>query len=170
MKNPKTLSRMLIDEKPIGGHGYRLIIFEHVKIGAMYSARIVSPSGDSTDAPKKFRHSRTARRWADKMIRKLRSVNPDAYPTPQAEMETQFKFTVEFATGYEASGEIDRKSFESSEYWIAVTERQNPYDLLDEPVAIIVNGTRVPLDDDGFWMSYFDEAAAAVWPGAEAYS
>lgn len=63
------------------------------------------------------------------------------------------KFTVEFESGYETTVCIDREDATNTEYWVAITERQNPYDAMDEPLR--VDG--VELDEDGAWLETVDD-------------
>lgn len=62
------------------------------------------------------------------------------------------EFTVRFRSGYEDTAIIERDTALSSEYWVEITQRQNVYNLADEPVA--VDG--IDLDEDGEWMKYVD--------------
>lgn len=64
--------------------------------------------------------------------------------------------TVEFGSGYETDVTFDMADL-STEYWVEVTQRQNPYDASDEPIAIIIQGRRITLDSDGGWMVGLDE-------------
>jgi hypothetical protein len=59
------------------------------------------------------------------------------------------KITVEFETGYETEVKIDIKA---NEYWVDITERQNPYDAADQPISIVVDGEHISLDEDGDWL------------------
>ena len=75
--------------------------------------------------------------------------------------------TVIFKSGYvdEIDDERCLEVFHSSPddgWWTEITERQNPYDLSDEPVAIIVPDLgRVDLDSDGEWIGRFEPSS--VW-------
>ena len=64
--------------------------------------------------------------------------------------------TVEFGSGYEIDVNFNPEHL-NDEYWVEITERQNPYDASDAPVAIIIDGRRVELDNDGGWMAELDE-------------
>ncbi len=68
-------------------------------------------------------------------------------------------FVVGFESGYEATASIERETAMTSEYWVEITQRQNPYDLSDEPVS--VDG--VELDSDGSWMDGVDRKLAAAF-------
>ncbi len=63
------------------------------------------------------------------------------------------EFTVRFESGYEQTARIDRETATTSEYWTEITERQNPYDLNDEPA--FVDG--IEIDSDGEWQEYVDD-------------
>jgi len=64
--------------------------------------------------------------------------------------------TVEFRSGYETEVEFDPNNL-PEEYWVEVTQRQNPYDAADNPVAIIIDGRRIAIDNDGSWLVELDE-------------
>lgn len=71
-------------------------------------------------------------------------------------MAREVTFSVRFGSGYEDEAAIDYEGATTTEYWVEITQRQNPYDLGDQPVA--VDG--VELDEDGEWMTYVDSALA----------
>lgn len=62
------------------------------------------------------------------------------------------KFMVEFESGYLSTAVINLETATQSEYWIEITQRQNPYDLSDKPVR--VDG--IALDEDGEWLEDID--------------
>ncbi len=64
--------------------------------------------------------------------------------------------TVEFESGYECDVNFDPENL-NTEYWVEITERQNPYDASDIPIAIVIDGSRVALDNDGAWLGVLDE-------------
>ena len=82
---------------------------------------------------------------------------------------TSVEFEVIFESGYSHDGRITRKAFETTAYWVEITEAQNPYDLSDYPVGVAIDGPAIPIEDDGEWLAEIDAYALELWPGSTAY-
>ena len=67
-------------------------------------------------------------------------------------METVI-FLVTFDSGYETTSIIDKETATTSEYWVEITDIQNPDNLKDKPIS--VNG--ITIDSDGIWIKEFDK-------------
>jgi hypothetical protein len=67
-----------------------------------------------------------------------------------------YEVEVVFRGGLEERVKLDPYNVDDG-YWEAVAGRQNRYDLGDYPVAVVIDGERVPLDEDGDWLCCLDD-------------
>ena len=87
------------------------------------------------------------------------TILPEMYPAYPGD----YTFNLQFCSGYEVLRTLALERVMCAEYWVEVTEAENPYDASDEVVA--VDGVKI--DPDGDWMSGFDAELASYFKIAQ---